>query len=270
MLYIENDCSEGGGWLRVVAKTFPREMEYLTLYPISDVHWGSAECMEREFQAYLKKIHDDPYAAVLLAGDLINNGVKSSVTNVYEEKYTPHQQKKDMIALLEPIKYKVIAGVRGNHEYRCVKETSTDVMDDIFEKLCIGDCYAADAGFIKISLGKNSAGGGNKPVTYMIYLSHGSGGGALLGSGLSRQDSYHMAIEGVDISVTGHTHKPTKTPSSRLVFDPRNNKATRSNTLIFVCTSWLDYGGYPERAQMRPTAFHPDTIRLDGTKKEWK
>ena len=25
--------------------------------------------------------------------------------------------------------------------------------------------------------------------------------------------------------------------------------------------------GYPERAQMRPTAFYPDTIRLDGTKK---
>lgn len=223
--------------------------------------------MEREFRAYLRKIQEDESAAVLLAGDLINNGIKSSVTNVYEEKYTPHQQKKDMIELLAPIKDKIVAGARGNHEYRCVKETSTDIMDDIFSRLGIGDAYAGDAGFIKVSLGEKQ---NKKPATYMVYLSHGSGGGSLLGSGLSRQDGYHMAIEGVDISITGHTHKPTKTPSARLMFDSRNNNVIKSNTLVFVCTSWLDYAGYPERAQMRPTAFYPDTIRLDGRKKEWK
>lgn len=256
-----------GGWLRVVTKVFPRETEYITLYPISDVHWGAQECMEREFQAYLKKIQADPNAAVLLAGDLVNNGIKSSVTNVYEEKYTPHQQKKDMIALLEPIKDKIVAGVTGNHEYRSAKETSTDITDDIFETLGIGERYAGDAGFVKISVGEKS---NKKPATYMIYLSHGSGGGSLLGSGLSRQDSYHMVIDGVDISISGHSHKPTKTPSARLTFDPHNNNIIKSNTLIFVCTSWLDYAGYPERAQMRPTAFYPDTIRLGGRKKEWK
>mgnify|MGYP001013362961 FL=1 len=103
----------------------------------------------------------------------------------------------------------------------------------------------------------------------MIYLNHGNGGGASLGAGISRQDGYQLSIEGVDISVSGHTHKPAKVPSGRLVFDPRNNKITRSNTLIFVCTAWLDYAGYPDRGQMRATAFYPDTIRLDGTEKRW-
>ena len=102
----------------------------------------------------------------------------------------------------------------------------------------------------------------------MIYLSHGSGGGSLLGSGLSRQDNYQLAIEGVDISITGHVHKPTKTPSARLMFDPRNNNIIKSTTLIFICTAWLDYGGY-ERGQMRPTAFYPDTIRLNGSSNMW-
>jgi predicted phosphodiesterase len=241
-------------------------MQYLTLYPIADVHYGAAECMEREFKAYIRKIQDDPTAAVLIGGDLINNGIKSSVTNVYEEKYSPHQQKKDMISMLEPIRDKIIAGVRGNHCYRTVKESCVDIMDDIFEKLKLSDCYAEDAGFIKISLGEKA---NKKPATYMVYLAHGSGGGALLGSGLSRQDGYQLSIEGVDISVTGHTHKPTKTPSSRFIFDPHNNNIIKSNTLIFVCTSWLDYAGYPERMQMKPTAFYPDTIRLDGTKKMW-
>jgi hypothetical protein len=172
-----------------------------------------------------------------------------------------------MIDLLEPIKDKIIAGVAGNHEYRTVKESCQDVMKDVFAALQIRNRYTPDAAFIKISLGAKPNG---KPATYMIYLSHGSGCGSQLGSGLSRQDSYQQSIEGVDISVTGHTHKPTKTPSSRLIFDPRNNRIIKTNTLIFVCTAWLEYSGYPERAQMRPTAFYPDTIRLDGTKKDWK
>ena len=59
-----------------------------------------------------KKIEDDPTAAVLLAGDLLNNGVKSSKTDVYKEKSTrpPDIQKEMMIDLLEPIKDKIVAG----------------------------------------------------------------------------------------------------------------------------------------------------------------
>lgn len=223
--------------------------------------------MEDEFRRYIQRIKDDPTAAVILAGDLINNGIKSSKTEVYTEKYTPHYQKKAMIRLLEPIRDKIIAGVTGNHEYRCVKETSADVTEDIFDELDLSDAYAFDAAFLKVSFGKKRNG---KPAAYMIYVSHGSGGGALLGSGLSRQDGYHMAIEGVDISISGHTHRPSKTPSSRLVFDPHNNKVTRRNTLIFVCTSWLEYGGYPVRGQLKPTAFYPDTIILHGDRKEWR
>lgn len=253
--------------MRVIIREYPRDLPYLTLYPIADVHWGAAECMEREFQEYLKRIEKDPYAAVLLAGDLINNGIKSSKTDVYKEKYTPDKQKEMMIDLLEPIKDKIIAGVSGNHCYRTVKESCQDVMKDIFMALQIKDRYEPDAAFVKISLGEKP---NKKPATYMIYLTHGSGGGSTIGAGLTKQDGYHLAIEGVDISISGHTHKPAKVPSARLIFDPRNNKIIRSNTLLFVCTAWLDYGGYPARGQLKPTAFYPDTITLYGDRKEWK
>lgn len=252
--------------MRVITRVYSRGTEYLTLYPIADVHWGAAECMEREFQAYLRKIESDQTAAVLLAGDLLNNGVKSSKTDVYKEKYPPDVQKEMMIDLLMPIRDKIVAGVAGNHEYRTVKESCQDVMKDIFMALQIKDRYTPDAAFVKISLGEKP---NKKPATYMIYLTHGNGGGAALGSGISRQDNYQISIEGVDISISGHTHKPAKVPSARLVFDSRNNNIVRSNTLIFVCTAWLDYGGYPVRAQMRPTAFYPDAIRLDGRQKKW-
>lgn len=253
--------------MRVITKNYPRNTEFITLYPISDLHLGARECREQEFDDYIKQIEADDTAAIILAGDMLNNGIKSSVTDVYCEKYTPHEQKKLLVKKLKPVKKKIIAGVFGNHEYRTIKETSIDVMEDVFDELGIPEAYAGDAAFLKISLGKKYNG---KPATYMIYVSHGSGGGSMLGSGVSKQDGYQLAIEGVDISITGHTHKPSKNHSARLVFDPQNNKVTERNTLIFVCTAWLNYGGYPVTKQLRPTAFHPDTIRLDGKVKSWK
>jgi len=247
-------------------KEYSADTKYITLYPIADVHFGAVECMEDAFRRYVDEISKDDSAAVLLAGDLINNGIRSSVTNVYEEKYSPSKQKQMMIEILNPIKGKIVAGVFGNHEHRSAKEVDIDITRDMFAELGIIDRYCGDAGFIKISLGQKP---NKKPATYMIYLSHGSGGGATLGSGVSRQDAYQMSIEGIDISITGHTHKPMKVPSARLVFDPRNNNIIRNNTLIFVCTSWLDYGGYPVTGQLKATAFYPDTIRLDGTQKKW-
>jgi len=207
------------------------------------VHWGAEECMEKEFQAYLKKIASDPSAAVLLAGDLLNNGIKSSKTDVYREKYPPDVQKEMMIDLLWPIRDKIVAGVSGNHEYRTFKESCQDVMKDIFVN--------------------------KKPVTYMIFMTHGSGRGAS-GTYVEKQNRYHLHIEGVDIAILGHSHDPDKKPSARLVLDSHNNKVFRRETCIFVCTSWLSYNGYPVRKQYPPKAFRPDTIRLDGRTKEWK
>jgi len=252
--------------LKVIVKTYPRETEYITLYPIADVHWGAEECMEKEFQAYLKKIAADPSAAVLLAGDLLNNGIKSSKTDVYRERYPPDVQKEMMIDLLWPIRDKIVAGVSGNHEYRTVKESCQDVMKDIFVALQIRDRYEPDAAFVKISLGQK---GNKKPVTYMIFMTHGSGGGAS-GTYVEKQNRYHLHIEGVDIAILGHSHDPDKKPSARLVLDSHNNKVFRRETCIFVCTSWLSYNGYPVRNQYPPKAFRPDTIRLDGRTKEWK
>lgn len=223
--------------------------------------------MEKEFQAYLKAIAADDHAAVVLLGDLINNGIKSSVTNVYKEKYSPKEQKRQMVELLDTISGKIVCGVRGNHEYRSAKESDVDVMEDMFLQLGIGQAYMQDMGILKTSLGEKL---NRKQATYSFGVAHGARGGQLLGSGLNKPDAFQAIVEGIDGIMSGHTHKPIKAPSARLQFDPHNNNVIRTKTLIFICTSWLGYGGYPERGMMKPTAFAPDTIRLDGRKKEWK
>lgn len=254
--------------IKVIVKKYPEELSRLTLYPISDIHLGAKECMEKRIASYIKDIAKDDSSAVILAGDLLNNGIKSSVTNVYDEVYTPREQKVRMIEMLRPIRDKIICVVGGNHERRVIKETSFDITEDICRELDIEDVYAGDMGFLKISLGKKTDNG--KPATYMFCVAHGAGGGQLLGSTMNKSDAFQMTVEGVDGMITGHTHKPTKTPSGRLIFDAHNNVVRQEKTLIFVCTSWLQIGGYAEQYLMKPVAFHPDTITLDGTKKEWR
>lgn len=253
--------------IKVITKEYSEDVKQLTLYPISDVHLGSMQCMEKAFSDYLKMIGEQDNAAIILAGDLIDNGIKTSKTDIYTELYTPREQKHLMIDYLRPVKDKIICAVRGNHEYRTSREVSIDVMEDICRELGIEDTYAQDAGIIKITLGKDAH---NKRVAYSFLVSHGAGGGMLLGSGLNKPNAYQLAVEGVDGIISGHTHKPAKAPSGRIIYDPRNNKVTRAKTLIFVGTAWLDMGGYPEQKLMQPVAFHPDTITLSGERKEWK
>jgi hypothetical protein len=147
------------------------------------------------------------------------------------------------------------------------RETSFDVMEDICREIGIEGAYGQDVAILKISLGKKRD---TKPATYSFCVTHGAGGGQLLGSAINKSDSFQMAIEGVDGIISGHTHKPVKIPSGRLVFDPRNNIVTRTKTLIFICTSWLDYDGYAAQKMMKPVAFSPDTIWLNGKQKEWR
>lgn len=251
--------------MKVITKTYPGNWDYLNLYPISDTHIGAQECRIKELKAYIEHIRQDPRAAVILAGDIINNGVKSSKTNVYTEIYSPRQQKRIAIDLFRPIQDKIVTAVAGNHERRTANESDQDVTEDMCDAW--GVDYGGDMAFVKLSVGSKIR--NNKPVTYMLCVTHGAGGGGLIGSGLNRSDKMQMAVEGVDIMISGHTHKPSKAHSARLVFDPRNNKVTERNTLLFVCTGWLNYGGYPTQGMMAPVAFYPDHIRLDGRSKGW-
>lgn len=52
----------------------------ITIYPISDVHLGAAEHMEREWNDFCEKIAAQENAYIILGGDLINNGTRSSVS----------------------------------------------------------------------------------------------------------------------------------------------------------------------------------------------
>lgn len=256
-------------YTKVIVKKFPDKGD-ITIYPISDVHLGAAEHMCREWAAFVERVKSEPNSYIILAGDLINNALKTSVSNVYEETMRPREQKQRMIEMLLPLRDKILCAVSGNHERRSAKDADNDITYDIMCKLDLEDLYREDLAFLKIQMGDNQNGAGYCNPTYILAITHGAGGGALTGGGVNRFERFAYALDGVDGLICGHTHKPLITAPAKLSVNPRTNKVFLRQFRVIVSTSWLSYGGYAAAHMLPPTAHAPQTLTLAGNKKEMR
>lgn len=234
---------------------------------ISDLHVGAAEHKAAEWRKFSESVLSDPDTYIILAGDIINNGIKSSKTNSYEEVLRPRDQKRLAVEMLAPFASagKILCGVPGNHEYRSVKETDDDPFYDVMCKLDLEDLYRENMAFLKLQFG-NIKGDGSRNPTYMFCVAHGNGGGST-GASVNRKEGFGYVVEGIDCLVTGHDHKPFNTFPSKIVFDPRNNKVSTKPFVVMSCSSWLDYGGYALRGMLKPSSHIPQEIIMHGREK---
>lgn len=245
---------------------FPKKDD-ITIIPISDVHLGSREFLENEWQAFLDSIKDKPNVYLTLGGDLINNGTRSSVSNIFEETLRPSDQKKLMVKYLEPLRDRIICGVCGNHERRSGKDADDDPMYDIMCKLDIEDRYRENIAFVKIRFGDIDGCGTENP-TYTLVVTHGAGGGIYTGAAVNRSERFGYIIDGMDVLILGHTHKPFITQPSKLFIDKHNNRVSLKPFKVITSTAWLEYGGYAAQKQLLPASHALQTVTLRGNRKE--
>lgn len=249
----------------IVSHRFPNRPD-LHIYPIADVHLGAAEHLEKEWTAFQKKILDDPDAYVILGGDLINNGTRFSLTNVFEETMRPREQKRKMVEMLTPIRDRILCMVSGNHERRN-KDVDDDPSYDIACKLDIEDLYRENTCFLKIKMGTPGIDGTRNP-TYMLVVTHGAGGGLLTGGAVNRAERFGYVLDGADALIVGHTHKPYTTQPAKIYIDAHNNSVSVKPFKVISMTSWLGYGGYAMQKMLSPTSNAPQLITLAGKRKE--
>lgn len=226
----------------------------ITIYPIGDVHLGSVEHNAAEWKKFIEKIKNEPDSYVVLVGDLMNNATRSSVSNIFDEVYSPSQQKKLLIKYLLPIKDKILCAVSGNHERRSIKDTDDDPTYDIMCKLDLEHLYRRNIAFLKIQIGSEKALKGKYTASYMLAVTHGAGGGIYTGAAVNRNERFGYTIEGLDCLIVGHSHKGTITKPSKLVFDPRNNVVTQKPFTVVTSQSWLSYGGYAVQKMLLPAS----------------
>ena len=245
----------------------------ITVIPISDVHLGSPECMEQEFIQFVSKVKEAENVYLILGGDLIENGTRSSVgSSVFRQKMSPSEQKREMANILEPIRDRLLCVLPGNHERRSGRDSDDDPCYDIAVKLDCEHLYRENIAFIKIRLGKEDyktcqISGPLRP-TYVLTVVHGSGGGMLTGGAVNRAERFGYVIDGADALILGHTHRPYITQPGKIYIDRQNNKVSIKPFKVISATSWLEYGGYAAQKMLTPTTHCLNKLILKGDKKE--
>ena len=243
----------------------------IKLYFISDLHVGAIEANIRGWEQFCQRVLDERNSYLFILGDMCNNAIKSSVSNIYEEVLRPREQKRYIANALKPLVPRLLAVIPGNHELRSVKEVDDEMLYDVCAKLDVEHLYRQNAAFVKLAIGTRSAGHGTeKPVNvYTVALVHGAGGGIYTGATVNRNERFATSVlEGVDILCVGHTHKGAVTKPSKIVVDPSRNTVTQKSMTVISSCSWLSYGGYAMRKMLLPAQAQdpdqPQTVILGG------
>ena len=223
------------------------------IWAVADVHIGARECDLDGFCAFLNRIERDEDSYLVIVGDVLNNGTRDSLTNVYEETMPPSAQVELAAELLEPVKGRILGAVGGNHEQRSARAVDLDPLFQVFSILRIPEVYRQNFAFVRIVLER-----GNTTDHYALYLTHGK-------SANKQRRFAQSAVEGVDAVIAGHTHNGSVEKHARLVLSNRNAISIKP-LISMTATSWLNYGGYSARGQFIPSATSdPQALLLGWT-----
>jgi predicted phosphodiesterase len=235
----------------------PEKMEYVNIYPLGDTHFGSPDFNQAKFNRWIELVEKDDNAKVILLGDMLDNALRNSKTNIYKATLTPIEQKRILAGYLEPIKGKIIAGIQGNHEARTTKETGDCPLYDVMAKLDLEHLYRENMAFIKVNLGKRRA---DRQWSYGIVASHGASRGKV--------ENFIPYVDGMDVFLSGHTHTASSNFPAKIVMDMQNEVVRLVPITPIVVPSFADYGGYAMKGLLKPTSNHLfPVVELSGTEK---
>lgn len=248
---------------------FPKGKD-ISIKAIGDLHIGSKQFSEERWKKWKTDLGD---SYIVVVGDCIDNGIIHSV-GMYDQTMMPSAQKEWLYEELKPYaeEGRILCGCGGNHEKRSKKQTDTDPLYDVFCRMKIEDRYRPSMAFCFLRIG----GADHKNLTskyrpsYCMLVTHGNGGGQMIGAGLNRVQRYGSVIEGLDLMISGHTHRPATFPSGKLIMDMRNKAILERQFVSVVVSSMMDYGGYPLDAMLTPTGHTDTEIILSAYKKNIK
>lgn len=180
------------------------------------------------------------------------------------------EQIQRVIDLFGDVKDKIIAVTSGNHENRTYNKEGIDIMGLVCSQLDIYNRYSKNGAFIFLSFGRSTEGGskrGNpRKMCYSIYCTHGTGGGRKEGGKAIRLADMASIVD-ADIYIHSHTHLPMVMKQAFY----RSNANARTVHIVdklFINTSAaLDYGGYGQAFEFKPSSKATPVIYLGSGSK---
>lgn len=253
--------------MKIITANLP-QYDTLEIYPLADVHTGDPLQDKKRLNQFITEIQEQGNRYVIVNGDIINNAVRHGVSDIYTEELNPNQQIDETVALLEPVKDRVLVITEGNHENRTYKQDGLLIMYQVAQRLGIAHTYSSGAYLLFVKFGK-SQGRECRKMPYAIYGKHGAGGGRKVGAKAIRLFEMAEVID-ADIFLHSHSHVPMVLRKTFYRVDYRNEKATPIEQLFINTNAFLTYGGYGEDAGFPPSSTIYPKIILSGIERRVK
>ena len=262
--------------MKVIKVDLPRELASVELHTFADEHIGDENSDVKRVMERIEYVKNTPNAYCILNGDIIDNATKTSIGDTYTQEFNPMGQLQKAIELFEPIRDKILCITHGNHENRTYKKEGINLSALIAKQLGLSERYTPTSAVLFIRLGENNSGfretngsGKYRQICYTLYVLHGSGGGRKEGAKAIRLADMASIVD-TDIYIHSHTHLPMVMKQAYHRIDPRNSAVALVDKLFVNTAANLNYGGYGEAQEFKPSSKDTPVIYLGGKKKSFE
>lgn len=253
--------------MKTISVDLPADIDTLQLEVFADLHIGDRQCDIRLIRNRIKSLGDNPHTYCILNGDILNNATKTSVSDCYSECLSPMEQIQQAVDLFDPVKDKILAITTGNHERRTYNKEGIDLMEVFTRQIGLYDRFSPGAALVFVAFGQPSRRRAeNRKIAYSIYTNHGSGGGRKEGAKAIRLADMACIVD-ADVYIHSHTHMPMILKLDHYRTNVGTRSAERVTSLFVNTAAALNYGGYGEVQEYKPSSKDTPTIYLDGHKR---
>jgi len=263
-----------------------------------DLHVGNG-FQKARFLAERARILAAPNRFCAFNGDIANTATPGSVEIPTEQDLTNTDQFIEVIELLRPLAAagRILAYNDGNHEARLFKAAGILRGAEICYVLGITSAYAGSIDRVKspleeaedrragvkvppvprftverqygihlhMTLGKNAH---DKPNHYVVYLTHGHGGGRTPGAGPNKLADLPRIFPACDFYFMSHLHRATWLPGSYYHYDRRTKRGEWRLYHLVMTPAIKEWGGYEERNVLPPGGDVMVRVRMGGYARE--
>ena len=254
--------------MKAVRIDLSKDLDRVEIHTFADLHLGDKGCDVQLIKQRIEEVKNNPNAYCILNGDIINNATKTSISDCYAEELKPMEQIQLFVGLFEPIKDKILAITNGNHENRTYVREGVDITALCTRQLGIDERYSKEGILIFLRFGKQNSHLQFAPVRYVIYATHGSGGGRKEGGKAIRLADMASIVD-ADIYIHSHTHLPMIMKEAFYRTDDIHSTFALVDKLFINTSSYLNYGGYGQSLEFKPNSKDTPVIYLDGTQKRF-
>ena len=237
------------------------------LMVLGDMHIGDELCdleLIKETIDYIKKTKD---CYCILNGDLINNALKTSKSDIYKEQMSIADEQELLIDLLLPIKDKILVMATGNHEHRTSIVAGINPLKAVSYALGIKDKLVENSYVLTIEFG-TAHGMKNLNNKYVVYGTHGgTGGGRLAGATANALQKMSQVLPNADLYVHSHTHTSITYNDIIFLYDSKTKRVKEHQRTYHNANAFLKYGGYAEQKEYKPVDRYPSVLVVEAIRK---